>query len=326
MIFFPYFCQCKQKTNAMNKIDLAIQIATTAHSGQTDRDGEAYILHPLTVGLMGNTDEERCAGFLHDVLEDTDTSPEELIEKGIPASVVNAVKLLTHDKTEDYFSYIQRVIDSGNPIALHVKHNDLRHNFLRGKAYPDLQAKHGKALKIVEKAVEEMDKVTLYQPSAGKEYAIFAAGCFWGVQHYFQRQKGVTRTYVGYTGGVEEQPNYEQVRKHQTSHVEAILVEYNPDEVSYEELAMLFFEIHDPSQTNGQGPDIGSQYLSAAFHVNDSQLDTINHLIAILRGKGEVVNTFVKPAGKFWIAELYHQNYYDNTGGSPYCHFRIKKF
>lgn len=310
----------------MNTIDIAIQIATKAHSGQTDRDGEAYILHPLSVGLMGNTDEERCAGFLHDVLEDTPITSDELLEAGIPDGVVNALKLLTHDKSKDYFEYVQGIIDSRNPIALHVKYNDLQHNYARGKAYPDLQAKHGKALKMVEEAVEAMHRVTLYQPTPNTSYAIFAAGCFWGVQHYFQRQKGVINTYVGYTGGSEDNPTYELVRKHRTSHIEAVLVEYDPTLVTYEDLCKLFFEIHDPSQTDGQGPDIGSQYRSAVFYAEQSQLDITNHLISLLRNKGHEVNTLLLPATRFWIAEPYHQNYYSNTGGSPYCHIRTKKF
>lgn len=164
----------------MSTIDLAIKIATQAHQGQTDRDGEAYILHPLTVGLMGKTDEERCAGFLHDVIEDTDITPDQLLEAGIPESVVNALLLLTHNKEEDYFDYVQRIIHSHNPIALRVKYNDVQHNYARGKAYPDLQRKHGKALQMVKSAIEAMEKVSLYTPAEGCEYAVFAAGCFWG--------------------------------------------------------------------------------------------------------------------------------------------------
>lgn len=310
----------------MNKIDKALKIAIEAHAGQTDRDGEAYILHPLTVGLMGKTDEERMAGFLHDVIEDTDYTANQLLEEGIPESVVNALCLLTHDKSTPYSDYVQQIIDSHNPIAMKVKLNDLTHNYERGKAYPDLQLKHGKALERVKAAVEEMDKVTLYTPHDGTEYAIFAGGCFWGVQHYFSRQKGVTRSFVGYTGGNEQYPKYEDVRSHKTSHVEAVLVEYNPSEITYEELCKLFFEIHDPAQTDGQGPDKGSQYLSAVFYTNESQHSVTNSLISILREKGHEVNTKVSPFTSFWIAEQYHQDYYSVTGGAPYCHFRTKKF
>lgn len=310
----------------MSAVDIALKIAVEAHKGQVDRDDEAYILHPLTVGLMGKTDEERCAGFLHDVLEDTDYTVEMLEEAGIPDGVINALKLLTHDKDTLYYDYIQHIIDSHNPIALRVKYNDLQHNYERGKAYPDLQEKHGKALKMIKAAIEEMNRVTPYEPKENCETAVFAAGCFWGVQHYFQRKNGVLNTYVGYIGGEEEYPTYDEVRAHHTHHIEAILVEYNPEEVSYSDLCKLFFEIHDPAQTDGQGPDKGSQYRSAVFYKDEEQLTITNELISILREKGYEVNTLIKPATRFWIAEGYHQNYYENTGGSPYCHVRRRKF
>lgn len=310
----------------MSAVDIALKIAVEAHKGQVDRDDEAYILHPLTVGLMGKTDEERCAGFLHDVLEDTDYTIEMLEEAGIPDGVINALKLLTHDKDTLYYDYIQHIIDSHNPIALRVKYNDLQHNYERGKAYPDLQEKHGKALKMIKAAIEEMNRVTPYEPKENCETAVFAAGCFWGVQHYFQRKNGVLNTYVGYIGGEEEYPTYDEVRAHHTHHIEAILVEYNPEEVSYSDLCKLFFEIHDPAQTDGQGPDKGSQYRSAVFYKDEEQLTITNELISILREKGYEVNTLIKPATRFWIAEGYHQNYYENTGGSPYCHVRRRKF
>lgn len=310
----------------MSTVDIALKIAVAAHKGQVDRDDEAYILHPLAVGLMGKTDEERCAGFLHDVLEDTDYTVEMLEEAGIPDGVINALELLTHDKDTLYYDYIQHIIDSHNPIALRVKYNDLQHNYERGKAYPDLQEKHGKALKMVKAAIEEMNRVTPYEPKENCETAVFAAGCFWGVQHYFQRKNGVLNTYVGYIGGEEEYPTYDEVRAHHTHHIEAILVEYNPEEVSYSDLCKLFFEIHDPAQTDGQGPDKGSQYRSAVFYKDEEQLTITNELISILREKGYEVNTLIKPATRFWIAEGYHQNYYENTGGSPYCHVRRRKF
>ena len=310
----------------MSKIDLALEIAIKAHADALDRDGEAYILHSLAVGLMGKTDEERMAGFLHDVLEDSDYTPEKLIEAGVPDSVVNALILLTHNKNVSYTEYIQNIIDSHNPIALKVKYNDLTHNYERGKNYPDLQKKHGDALELVKAAIEEANRISLYTPTIGTEYAIFAAGCFWGVQHYFQKCKGVLKTLVGFTGGKEESPTYEDVRTHKTSHIEAVLVEYDSTVVSFKDLCKLFFEIHDPGQTDGQGPDKGEQYLSGAFYTSEKQHIAIEELASILRSKGYEVNTRIEAAGKFWIAEQYHQNYYENTGGSPYCHFRTKKF
>lgn len=310
----------------MSNIDAALSIAIKAHTGQTDRDDEAYILHPLAVGLMGKTDEERMAGFLHDVLEDSSITADELLDAGIPESVVNALKLLTHDKNEPYSDYVERIIASNNPIALRVKFNDLTHNVKRGEAYPELQAKHKPALERIKQAIDKAMSVQLYTPNEHTSYAIFAAGCFWGVQHYFERQKGVIRTFAGYTGGTTDAPTYDEVRAHHTDHLEAILVEFNANEVSYESLCKLFFEIHDPAQTDGQGPDKGSQYLSGAFYNSPEQLDTINRLVAHLRNNGHEVNTRIASATKFWVAEQLHQNYYERTGGSPYCHIRIKKF
>ena len=312
----------------MNPIDIALRIATAAHAGQLDRDGYPAILHPLTVGLMGHTDEEKMAGFLHDVVEDTSVTFDNLIEEGIPIGVVNAIRLLTHGKESDYYDYIQGIIESGNPIALQVKYNDLKHNFERGKAHPDLQQKHGKALEMVKAAIEECSKVDIYHAPSDKniEVGIFACGCFWGTQHHFQKQKGVQKTLAGYTGGEEAFPTYADVRDHKTHHVEAIIVEYNPEEVSYESLCKLFFEIHDPAQTDGVGPDIGSQYRSCIFYRDENQKETAERVIQILRDKGDEVNTLLLPEEPFYIGEAYHQNYYKKTGGEPYCHMRTRKF
>lgn len=312
----------------MNTIDIALRIATAAHAGQLDRDGYPVILHPLTVGLMGHTDEEKMAGFLHDVVEDTSVTFDNLIEEGIPTGVVNAIRLLTHGKESDYYDYIQGIIESGNPIALQVKYNDLKHNFERGKAHPDLQQKHGKALEMVKAAIEESSKVDIYHAPSDRniEVGIFACGCFWGTQHHFQKQKGVQKTLAGYTGGEESFPTYADVRDHKTHHVEAIIVEYNPEEVSYESLCKLFFEIHDPAQTDGVGPDIGSQYRSCIFYRDENQKATAERVIQILRDKGDEVNTLLLPEEPFYIGEAYHQNYYEKTGGEPYCHMRTRKF
>ena len=254
-----------------NPIEIALDIAMKAHSGCVDRDGHPVILHPLTVGLMGHTDEEKIAGFLHDVIEDSTYTAEDLLSAGIPVGVVNALRLLTHAKGEDYFAYVQRIIDSGNPIALQVKYNDLRHNFARGKAYPDLQAKHGRALEMVKAAIEKCSQIELYHKPDGVAAAVFAGGCYWGVQHEFDKIKGVKRSLVGYSGGEERFPSYAQVRDHKTSHVEAVLVEYDSNEVDYIELCKVFLEIHDPAQTDGVGEDIGPQYRSCIFYDGDEQ-------------------------------------------------------
>jgi len=156
--------------------------------------------------------------------------------------------------------------------------------------------------------------------------AVFAGGCFWGVEHFFMKQEGVLETTVGYTGGHKAYPSYKEVCYTDTGHVEAIEVIYDPRKVTYRELAMLFFEIHDPTQRNGQGPDLGEQYLSRVFYENVSQKKTAEELIQLLRGKGYDVATKLEEIASFWPAEEYHQEYYANNGKTPYCHGYTKRF
>ena len=116
--------------------------------------------------------------------------------------------------------------------------------------------------------------------------AIFAAGCFWGVQHQFQRVEGVLNTLVGYTGGPEQNPKYPEVKAHQTHHVEAILIDYDADIVNYEELCKVFFEIHDPAQTDGVGPDIGPQYRSEIFYLDEEQKKILRERTKMINEQG----------------------------------------
>ncbi len=150
--------------------------------------------------------------------------------------------------------------------------------------------------------------------------AIFASGCFWGTEYYMQRAPGVISTTVGYTGGHVDHPTYEQVCTDRTGHAEAVEVLYDPAKTDYEQLAKLFFETHDFTQLNRQGPDIGRQYRSAIFYLNDEQKQIAERLVGQLRQMGYDVKTEITPAGKFWPAERHHQDYYNKTGGSPYCH------
>ncbi len=166
----------------------------------------------------------------------------------------------------------------------------------------------------------------LQDKEKSSDTAIFAGGCFWGVEYYMQQEPGVISTEVGYTGGNKENPTYKEVCSHTTGHAEAIRIVFNPSETSYEKLARLFFEIHDPTQVNGQGPDIGEQYRSEIFYKNIQQLLTAQKLIGILKGKGYKVATKVTPASKFWPAEDYHQDYYENNGHKPYCHVYTRRF
>ncbi len=165
-----------------------------------------------------------------------------------------------------------------------------------------------------------------FQPSSKTERAYFAGGCFWGVEYYFRETKGVISTAVGYMGGTKENPTYKEVCSGSTGHLEVTEVEFDPGRVTFEELARLFFEIHDPTQADGQGPDIGEQYLSVVFYVDDSQKTVAEKLIGILKEKGFNVVTKSLPAPKFWKGEDYHQDYYDKKKGSPYCHRRVKRF
>ncbi len=161
---------------------------------------------------------------------------------------------------------------------------------------------------------------------ATKQKAIFAGGCFWGVEYYFEKAKGVTATRVGYTGGHKDKPTYKEVCGGRTGHIEALEVTFDPTQTTYEELTRLFFEIHDPTQASGQGPDIGEQYHSVIFHVNDEQKATAEKLIGQLKDKGYNVVTELRPATTFWPAETYHQQYYEKKNGTPYCHTPVKRF
>jgi peptide methionine sulfoxide reductase msrA/msrB len=161
---------------------------------------------------------------------------------------------------------------------------------------------------------------------AGADTALFAAGCFWGVEHYMSKAPGVLSTAVGYTGGRTDNPTYEEVCTHTTGHAEAVEVAFDPSKTSFEELAKLFFEIHDFTQVDRQGPDVGDQYRSAVFYRNEEQKKTAERLIGILKDKGYDVATRLAPASRFWRAEEYHQGYYGKTGKEPYCHVRKKVF
>lgn len=158
------------------------------------------------------------------------------------------------------------------------------------------------------------------------EVAIFAGGCFWGVEHLMQQQPGILSIEVGYIGGSTENPTYREVCSHTTGHAEAVRIVFDPKKVSYTTLAKLFFEIHDPTQSDGQGPDLGDQYRSEIFYTTSRQKEIAEELIGQLQGKGCQVVTRVTPATVFWKAEDYHQNYYNKTGKAPYCHRYIPRF
>ena len=153
--------------------------------------------------------------------------------------------------------------------------------------------------------------------------ALFAAGCFWGVEETFRQTPGVKATRVGYTGGAMEVPSYDNVCSGKTGHAEAVEVTYNPKQVSYEKLLQIFFENHNPCELNRQGPDVGSQYRSAIFYTDKAQKTAAEKAKATLAASGTFkrpIVTVIEPATTFWPAEEYHQQYLAKRGKIS-CHF-----
>ena len=152
---------------------------------------------------------------------------------------------------------------------------------------------------------------------AESQKATFAAGCFWGVQAQFDRMKGVLRTKVGYTGGHLEKPTYEEVCTDRTGHAEAIEIEFDPKRISYDAILEKFFSLHDPTQLNRQGPDVGSQYRSAIFYHSEAQKKAAMKAKADLEKSGKLKNpvaTQIVKASAFHPAEEYHQKYLEKRG------------
>ena len=158
--------------------------------------------------------------------------------------------------------------------------------------------------------------------------AYFAGGCFWGVEYYFEKVDGVIDAVSGYMGGKSANPSYKEVSTGISGHIETVAVTYNPTITSFKELAQLFFEIHDPTQANGQGPDIGSQYLSAIFVHNTQEKSEAEDLINQLTAKGYKITTTLYETSEtpFYSAEGYHQDYYSRRNKVPYCHTKEVRF
>ena len=156
--------------------------------------------------------------------------------------------------------------------------------------------------------------------------AIFAGGCFWGVEYFMQKSPGVMTVTSGFIGGHVKNPSYKEVCTGRTGHAEAVKIIYDPQKTTYEKLLRLFMEIHDPTQTGGQGPDLGEQYRSGIFYLNDDQKKIAEKTIGILKDKGIKVVTELTRATEFYDAEEYHQEYYFRNGKVPYCHAYTKRF
>jgi methionine-S-sulfoxide reductase len=150
--------------------------------------------------------------------------------------------------------------------------------------------------------------------------AMFAAGCFWGVQYYFDEVPGVIKSTVGYSGGHTPNPTYEQVCAHTTGHAEVVLLEFDPDKISYKTLVKHFFRLHDPTQLNRQGPDVGDNYRSAIFYFDDEQAKVAEQVRDEVQSSADKpIVTEISPASEFYEAEDYHQKYTERTGHGM-CH------
>lgn len=168
-------------------------------------------------------------------------------------------------------------------------------------------------------AMESIDKMDI---------AAFAGGCFWGVEYAFENVPGVQKAESGFMGGKVDNPSYRQVCMGNTNHAEVVQVTFDPNQVSYRKLVEYFFKIHDPTTLNRQGPDVGTQYRSAIFYHNDQQKQIAEDVIADLKNKKvfkRPIVTQLSPAQTFWIAEDYHQNYFDKHPERAVCH-PIPKF
>jgi peptide-methionine (S)-S-oxide reductase len=153
------------------------------------------------------------------------------------------------------------------------------------------------------------------------ETATFGAGCFWGVEYVFERVPGVLVTEVGYAGGHTENPTYRDVCSARTGHAEVLKVEFDPALVSYDQLLEVFWAMHDPTQMNRQGPDVGDQYRSVILTHSDEQQKAAEASRSKAQERfARPIATQIEPAGPFYAAEEYHQRYYDKNGHEPYCH------
>jgi len=160
--------------------------------------------------------------------------------------------------------------------------------------------------------------------TAKMETAVFGGGCFWGVEHLFGRVPGVVRTKAGFMGGTVANPNYKRVCGGDTNHAEVVSLQYDPAKITYRKLAEFFFEIHDPTTPNRQGPDAGTQYRSVIFYCSDAQKQVAQEIIEQLDKSGKFkrhIVTQIVPTSQFWPAEEYHQKYFQKNPDKASCHF-----
>jgi len=191
-------------------------------------------------------------------------------------------------------------------------------HFFEGEGYTEKNVRHCvNSISLIFVPAKENPKIAK---------AFYAGGCFWGVEYFFEQKEGVISAVSGYMGGDLKNPTYQDVISGNSGHLEVVQVSYDTNKVSYENLTKFFFEIHDPTQANGHGPDIGEQYMSVIFFNEEDEKKIAHNLIDILKNKGYKVLTKVLPASPFWKAEEYHQNYYNKNQKKPYCHRYTKRF
>ncbi|MGV6862395.1 MAG: bifunctional methionine sulfoxide reductase B/A protein [Putridiphycobacter sp.] len=194
----------------------------------------------------------------------------------------------------------------------------------KGEGFTSKNTRH--CVNSISLQFEPMDSVSEKINVEHLDTAIFASGCFWGTEYFFEKAEGVISTQVGYIGGHKDNPTYKEVCTGKTGHAEAVRVVYDTTKTDYKTLCKLFFETHDPTQINRQGPDIGHQYRTGVFYLNDLQKEVAEELKSLLEQKGLKVATEITKATTFWEGEDYHEHYYSNKGGTPYCHGYTKRF
>lgn len=310
MFVTHFFNMCAQ--NNINENQITINHATTMKFNELTPEEERIIIHkgtetPYTGEYVNNFDSgtyvcKRCNTPLYRSEDKFDG------HCGWPSF---------DDEIEGAVKRVRDADGRRTEILCNTCGAHLGHVFI-GEGFTSKQTRHcvNSTSMIFIPTAQEAKEVTAY----------FASGCFWGTEYYFLRASGVKRTTVGFMGGHVQNPTYEQVCQKNTGHLETTEVTFDPKVTNYEEMVKLFFETHDFTQTNGQGPDIGPQYLSCIFYSNATEKAIATRYINKLFKKGYKVATMLKPASEFWKAEDYHQQYYDNKGGSPYCHKYTKIF